>query len=66
MYIEIPKNRIFLTVIKSISADKKAISFVVIVLKKNIIVNWFAENITSHKRITVSDSGYTNKKICII
>jgi hypothetical protein len=35
----------------------------VIVLKKNIIVNWFTENITGHKRITVFDSGYTNKKI---
>jgi hypothetical protein len=55
-----------LTVIKSIFVDKKAISFVVIVLKKNIIVNWFAENITGHKQITVSNSGYTNKRICII
>jgi hypothetical protein len=56
----------FLTVIESISADRKAILFVVIVLKKNIIVNWFAENITGHERITVSDSGYTNKGICMI
>jgi hypothetical protein len=55
-----------LTVIKSISANRKAISLVVIVLKKNIIVNWFTENITGYKQITVSDSGYTNKEICII
>jgi hypothetical protein len=55
-----------LTVIKSISADKKAIPSVVIVPKKNIIVNWFTENITGHKRITVSDFNYTNKEICII
>jgi hypothetical protein len=55
-----------LTVIKSISADRKAISLVVIVLKKNIIVNWFTENITGYEQITVSDSGYTNKEICII
>jgi hypothetical protein len=66
MYMRIPENRMFLTVIKSISADRKAISFVVIVLRKNIIVNWFAENITGHKRIMVSNSGYTNKGICII
>jgi hypothetical protein len=39
MYMRIPENRIFLTVIKSISADRKAISLVIIVLKKNIIVN---------------------------
>jgi hypothetical protein len=64
--MKIPKNRMFLTVIKSISADKKAISLVIIVLRKNIIVNWFIKNITGHKRITVSDSGYTNKGICII
>jgi hypothetical protein len=56
----------FLTVIKSISADKKAIPSVVIVLKKNIIINWFAKNIIGHERIIVSDSGYTNKRICII
>jgi hypothetical protein len=66
MYVGIPENRMFLTVIESISADRKAISSVVIVLKKNIIVNWFAENITDHKRITVSDSGYINKGICMI
>jgi hypothetical protein len=56
----------FLTVIESISADKKAISFVVIVPRKNIIVNWFTENITGHKRITVFNFDYTNKGICII
>jgi hypothetical protein len=56
----------FLIVIKSISTNKKAIPFVVIVLKKNIIVNWFIKNITGHKRIIVFDSGYTNKRICII
>jgi hypothetical protein len=66
IYIGIPENRMSLTVIKSISADKKAIPSVVIVLRKNIIVNWFAENITGHEQITVSDSGYTNKGICII
>jgi hypothetical protein len=56
----------FLTVIKSIFANKKAISFVVIVLRKNIIINWFIENMTGYKRIMVSDFGYTNKGICII
>jgi hypothetical protein len=64
--VGIPENRMSLTVIKSISADGKAIPLVVIVLRKNIIVNWFVENMTGHKRITVSDSGYTNKRICMI
>jgi hypothetical protein len=66
MYVGIPENRMSLTVIESISADGKAIPSVVIVPGKNIIVNWFAENITGHKRITVSDSGYTNEGICMI
>jgi hypothetical protein len=39
MYVRIPENRMFLTVIKSIFTDKKAILSVVIVLRKNIIVN---------------------------
>jgi hypothetical protein len=66
MYMRIPENRMFLTIIKSISANRKAIPLVVIVFRKNIIVNWFVENITGHERITVSDSGYTNKGIYII
>jgi hypothetical protein len=66
IYVRIPKNRMFLTVIESIFADKKAISFIVIVPKKNIIVNWFVENMTGHERITVFNSGYTNERICII
>jgi hypothetical protein len=66
MYMRIPENCMFLTVIKSISANRKAISLVIIVPRKNIIVNWFAENITGHERITVSNSGYTNKRICMI
>jgi hypothetical protein len=66
MYVGIPENRMSLTVIESISVDRKAIFFIVIVPKKNIMVNWFVKNITDHERIIVSDSGYTNKGICII
>jgi hypothetical protein len=66
MYIRILKNCIFLTVIKNIFANKKAIPSIIIVPKKNIIVNWFAKNIIGHEQITVFDSGYTNKEICII
>jgi hypothetical protein len=66
MYIGIPENRMSLTVIKNISANRKAILLIIIVSRKNIIVNWFIENITDHERITVSDSSYTNKGICMI
>jgi hypothetical protein len=41
----------FLTVIKTIFINKKAISFIVIVLKKNIIVNWFIKNITGTNKL---------------
>ena len=66
IYVRIPKNCMSLTVIESISANRKAIPPVIIVPRKNIMVNWFTENMTGHERITVSDSGYTNKGICII
>jgi hypothetical protein len=38
MYIRVLKNRLFVTVVKSIFADGKAISFLVIVPSKNIII----------------------------
>ena len=66
IYISIPENRLFLIVIKSISANSKAISPVVILPGKYIIVSWFYINITGYKIIIVSDSGYINKEIYII
>jgi hypothetical protein len=65
IYVRVPKNRLFVTVVKSISADGKAIPPLVIVLNKNIIVSWFSENITKAEVVTVSPLGYTNKRICI-
>lgn len=66
MYIGIPKNRMSLTIIECISADGKAIPPVVIVLSVMIMVSWFHENMTGHKVITVSLSGYTNEGICMV
>jgi hypothetical protein len=65
IYIRIPENYIFLIVIKSISADRKSILLVVIVLGVLIIGSWFNKNITSYKVITISLNKYTNKGICI-
>jgi hypothetical protein len=39
IYVKVPKNRLSLTVIKSIFADGKLIPFLVIVPSKNIIVS---------------------------
>jgi hypothetical protein len=65
MYVRVLENRLFVTVVKSISADGKAISSLVIVSGRNIIVSWFSENITGAKVVTVSPLGYTNKGICM-
>jgi hypothetical protein len=65
IYVKVPKNQLFVTVVKSISADGKAIPPLVIVPSRNIIVSWFSENMTEAKVITVSPLGYTNKRICM-
>jgi hypothetical protein len=39
MYVKVLENRLFMTVIKSISADGKAISPLVIMPDKNIIIS---------------------------
>jgi hypothetical protein len=65
MYIRVPKNRLSVTVIESISADGKAIPPLVIMPGRNIIVSWFSENMTEAEVITISPLGYTNKGICI-
>jgi hypothetical protein len=39
MYIKVLKNRLFVTVVKSISTDSKAILPLVIVLGRNIIMS---------------------------
>jgi hypothetical protein len=63
MYIRIPKNRISLMIIKSISVNGKAIPPIVIVLEIMIIGKWFNEKIIGYKVITVSPTSYTNKGI---
>jgi hypothetical protein len=65
MYIEIPENCMSLTVIESISADRKAIPSIVIVPGTMIMVSWFHENITEYEVVTVSPTGYTNERIYI-
>jgi hypothetical protein len=65
IYVEVPENRLSVTVIKSISADGKAIPPLVIVPGRNIIMSWFSEQITEAEVVSVSPSSYTNKGICI-
>jgi hypothetical protein len=65
MYVRVPKNRLSVTVVKSISADGKAIPPLVIMPGRNIIMSWFSENMTRAEVVTVSPLGYTNEGICI-
>jgi hypothetical protein len=66
MYVGVPKNRLSLTVVKSISADGSSILPLVIVPRGTIMESWFHSNMTGHKVVTVSPSGYTNEEICIV
>jgi hypothetical protein len=65
MYVKVPENRLSVTVVKSIFANSKAISSLVIVSGKNIIMSWFSEQITGAEVVLVLLFGYTNKRICI-
>jgi hypothetical protein len=53
-------------IVKSISIDRRAIPPVIIILGVMIIVSWFSDNMTRHKLLIVSKSGYTNKSICMV
>jgi hypothetical protein len=65
MYTGIPENRLFVTIIEYISADRNTIPPVIIIPGVRIIASWFNDNMTRHELITVSESGYTNKGICM-
>lgn len=65
MYVGVPENRLSVTIIKSISADGKAIPPLVIIPSAMIMVSWFYENMTGLEVITVSPTGYINEGICM-
>jgi hypothetical protein len=63
IYVRIPKNYIFIIVIKCIYTNKTAISPVIIALGTIIIGGWFYKKITGHKVIIISNTSYINKGI---
>jgi hypothetical protein len=65
MYVGVLENRLSVTVVKSISADGKAIPPLVIVPGRNIMMSWFSEQMTGAEVVLVSSSGYTNEGICM-
>jgi hypothetical protein len=66
IYISILENRLSVTIIESISIDRKVILPVIIIPGVMIIISWFFDNITRYELFTVSESGYTNKGICMV
>jgi hypothetical protein len=65
MYVGVSENRLSVTVVKSISADGKAISSLVIMPGRNIMMSWFSEQMTGAEVVLVLLFGYTNKGICM-
>jgi hypothetical protein len=65
MYIRVLKNRLVVTVVKSIFADGKAISPLIIMPSKNIIMSWFSKQITRAEVVLVLLFDYINKGSCI-
>jgi hypothetical protein len=66
IYVGVPKNRLSLTIVESISIDGMAIPPLVIVPSITIIESWFHENMIGHEVVIVSLSRYTNEGIYII
>jgi hypothetical protein len=66
IYTGILENRLFIIIIKNISADRASISLMIIVPSHIIITFWFNRNIIRNELVIISDSGYTNKSICLI
>jgi len=66
MYTKIPENRLLITVVEYISADKKAILLLIIVKGVIIIASWFNEKMTGYKLVFISNSRYINEGIYIV
>jgi hypothetical protein len=66
MYVGVPKNRLSVTVVESISADRRSIPLLIIIPGILIMELWFHENMTGQELVTVSLTGYTNEGICMI
>ena len=66
LYIASPKNKKFVTVVKTIIIDgRKPLPLFVIALKKQIIDNWINEKLISKERIAITLTGYTNNKVAL-
>jgi hypothetical protein len=66
MYVGVPENRLFVTIVECISADGKAIPPLIIMPGIMIIETWFHTNMTGQEVVIVSPTRYTNEGICMI
>jgi hypothetical protein len=65
IYVGIPENHILVIVIECICANGTAIPPVIIIPGTIIMGGWFHKKMIGHEVITVSNTGYTNKGICM-
>jgi len=65
MYVGVLENRLSVTVVECISANRRLIPPLIIVKGVMMIASWFYENMTGYELIIVFKLGYTNEGICI-
>jgi hypothetical protein len=66
LYTASPKNRKFITMVKTIIADRrKPLPPFVIAPRKQIIDNWINEKLISKERIIATLIGYTNNEVAL-
>jgi hypothetical protein len=66
MYTSLPKNRKSVTIIKAVSANgREPPPLLVICLRKQIMESWIYDNLKGGEVISLSETGYTNKRIAI-
>jgi hypothetical protein len=66
MYTSSPKNRKSVTIIKAVSANRREPPPpLVICPRKQIMESWIHNNLKGGEVISLSETGYTNKKIAI-
>jgi hypothetical protein len=66
LYTLSPKNRILITVIKSVCSNGTIIALVLIILSKTHMESWYYENLVGTERILLSKSRYLNDELAII
>ncbi|CZT44806.1 uncharacterized protein RSE6_05041 [Rhynchosporium secalis] len=66
MYCGVLENRMSVTIIEAVYANRTVVPLVIIIPGVMIMASFFQETITSLERLTVSESGYTHEGIILV